>query len=92
MYKRQVLDEYSAKLRDKKLEHLQRYITDGLEMLLHKKDFIDKVSIDKETFEVKLYKGEDEITKSMLSKGELQCMLQQLSGDWQRHQVDHFHS
>ena len=67
-----VLDEYSAKLRDKKLEHLQRYITDGLEMLLHKKDFIDKVSIDKETFEVKLYKGEDEITKSMLSKGELQ--------------------
>ena len=32
-----------------------------------------KVSIDKETFEVKLFKGDDdEITKDMLSKGELQ--------------------
>ena len=41
-------------------------------MLLHKKEFIDKVSIDKETFEVKLFKGDDEISKEMLSKGELQ--------------------
>jgi DNA sulfur modification protein DndD len=42
-------------------------------MLLHKKDFIDKVKINKETFEVKLFKeNNDEITKDMLSKGELQ--------------------
>ena len=68
----QVLDEYAQRLRDKKLELLQRYITDGMQMLLHKKDFIDKVSIDKETFEVKLFKGDDEISKEMLSKGELQ--------------------
>ena len=68
----QVLDEYAQRLRDKKLELLQRYITDGLQMLLHKKEFIDKVSIDKETFEVKLFKGDDEISKEMLSKGELQ--------------------
>ena len=68
----QVLDEYAQRLRDKKLELLQRYITDGMQMLLHKKEFIDKVSIDKETFEVKLFKGDDEISKEMLSKGELQ--------------------
>ena len=68
----QVLDEYAQRLRDKKSELLQRYITDGLQMLLHKKEFIDKVSIDKETFEVKLFKGDDEISKEMLSKGELQ--------------------
>ena len=68
----QVLDEYAQRLRDKKLELLQRYITDGLQMLLHKKEFIDKVSIDKESFEVKLFKGDDEISKEMLSKGELQ--------------------
>ena len=68
----QVLDEYAQRLRDKKLELLERYISEGLQMLLHKKQFIDKVTIDNETFEVKLFKGEDEISKEMLSKGELQ--------------------
>ncbi len=68
-----VLEDYSNLLRRKKLVLLERYILDGLKMLLHKKDFIEKVSIDKETFEVKLFKGnDDEITKNMLSKGELQ--------------------
>jgi len=52
---------------------LERYILDGLTTLLHKKDFIEKVQINKETFEIKLFKGnDDEITKDMLSKGELQ--------------------
>ena len=68
-----VLEDYTKLLRSKKLELLERYILDGLKILLHKKDFIEKVSIDKETFEVRLYKGnDDEITKNMLSKGELQ--------------------
>jgi DNA sulfur modification protein DndD len=68
-----VLKEYSDLLRAKKLELLEHYILDGLKMLLHKKDFIDKVRINKETFEVKLFKeNDDEITKNMLSKGELQ--------------------
>ncbi len=67
------LEEYSHLLRSKKLELLEKYILDGLKMLLHKKDFIEKISIDKETFEVKLFKGnDDEIAKTMLSKGELQ--------------------
>jgi DNA sulfur modification protein DndD len=68
-----VLKEYSDLLRAKKLELLENYILDGLKMLLHKQDFIDKIKINKETFEVKLFKGnDDEITKDMLSKGELQ--------------------
>ena len=68
-----VLEDYARILRSKKLELLERYILDGLKMLLHKKDFIEKVVIDKETFEIKLFKGnDDEITKDMLSKGELQ--------------------
>jgi len=67
------LDNYSNLLRSKKLELLENYILDKLQTLLHKKDFIEKISIDRETFEVKLYKGnDDEITKDMLSKGELQ--------------------
>ncbi len=69
----EVLEDYSDILRKKKLELLERYILGGLDMLLHKKDFIQKVSIDPETFEIKLFKGnDDEITKDMLSKGELQ--------------------
>jgi DNA sulfur modification protein DndD len=67
-----VLDEYAKRLRDKKLELLERYITEGLQMLLHKKQFVDKVSIDNKSFEVRLFKGDDEISKEMLSKGELQ--------------------
>jgi len=69
----QVLEKYATLLRSEKLELLEEEILTGLQVLLHKKDFIEKISIDKETFEVKLYKGnDDEITKDMLSKGELQ--------------------
>ncbi len=68
-----VLKEYSDLLRNKKLELLESYILDGLKILLHKKDFIEKVSIDRDSFKIHLYKGnDDEITKEMLSKGELQ--------------------
>ena len=67
------LEEYSNLLRSKKLQLLERNIVDKLKVLLHKKDFIEKISIDKDTFQVRLYKGnDDEITKNMLSKGELQ--------------------
>jgi DNA sulfur modification protein DndD len=68
-----VLEEYSQSLREKKITLLENNVLKGLEILLHKKDFITKVIIDKETFTVKLYNGNnDEITKNMLSKGELQ--------------------
>ena len=68
-----VLDEYADLLRGTKIEVLENEILVGLQILLHKENFVEKVSIDKETFEVKLYKGDDdEITKDMLSKGELQ--------------------
>ncbi|MBT4328177.1 MAG: DNA sulfur modification protein DndD [Candidatus Nitrosopelagicus sp.] len=69
----EVLEDYSNILRNKKLELLERYILDGLTTLLHKTNFIEKVKINKETFEIKLFKGnDDEISKDMLSKGELQ--------------------
>ncbi len=67
------LEEYSQLLRSKKLELLEKYILNGLKMFLHKKDFIEKISIDKETFEVKLfYKNGNPIPKELLSKGEQQ--------------------
>lgn len=68
-----VLDEYSNSLRSTKLSELESNILKGLSLLLHKEDFIEKVSIDHDTFEVKLLdSNNDEITKDMLSKGELQ--------------------
>ena len=69
----EALEDYSNILRNKKLELLERYILEGLTILLHKNNFIEKVKINNETFEIKLFKGnDDEITKDMLSKGELQ--------------------
>lgn len=69
----EVLDEYSQSLRNEKISLLESNVLRGLDILLHKKDFIKKVIIDKESFAVKLYNGNnDEITKNMLSKGELQ--------------------
>ena len=68
-----VLDEYSQTLRAEKISLLEDNVLKGLDILLHKKDFIKRIAIDKETFIVKLYdKHGDEITKNMLSKGELQ--------------------
>ncbi len=69
----EVLDAYSQSLRKEKISILEANVLKGLGILLHKKDFVDKVTIDKETFEVTLYNANgDEITKNMLSKGELQ--------------------
>ncbi len=68
-----VLDEYSQRLRKSKLKLLEDYLLQGIQMLIHKENFIEKVSIDEETFEVTLYRqNDDELLKSELSKGEQQ--------------------
>ena len=68
-----VLEEYSQRLRESKLKLLEDYLLQGIQTLIHKENFIEKVSIDKETFEVTLYrKDDDELKKSELSKGEQQ--------------------
>jgi len=67
-----VLGEYSQRLRKSKLKLLEDYLLQGIQMLIHKENFIEKVSINKETFEVALYRKDDELKKSELSKGEQQ--------------------
>ncbi len=68
-----VLETYCESLRVQKISLLEDNVLKSLEILLHKKDFIKMISIDKETFAVKLYdSNNDEITKDLLSKGELQ--------------------
>ena len=68
-----VLDEYADSLRKTKISELESNILQGLDLLLHKDDFVEKVTVNSENFDVKLWNSSnDEITKDMLSKGELQ--------------------
>ena len=68
-----VLEDYARMLRQEKISLLERYILDGIKTMFHKKDLIIRVSVDPDTFQVRLYKeNDDEITREMLSKGELQ--------------------
>jgi len=67
------LDEYSQKLKEKKIQLLENYVLESLKILFHKIDFIDKVSINKNTFEITLYgKDENVIRRDDLSEGEKQ--------------------
>ena len=68
-----VLDEYAKKLRLQKVHMLESNILDGIKRLFHKKNFIARIYIHPETFEITLYRDDDEeITRDMLSQGELQ--------------------
>ena len=68
-----VLDEYVEKLKVKKLELLEKYLLEAIGILMHKKEFIQRVSVDKDSFEVTLYRqNNDPFPKDLLSKGEKQ--------------------
>ncbi|WP_182133244.1 DNA sulfur modification protein DndD [Nitrosopumilus sp. b1] len=68
-----VLDEYVEKLKIKKLLLLEKYLLDAIKILMHKKDFIERVSIDRDSFEVTLFrKNNDPFPKDLLSSGEKQ--------------------
>jgi len=68
-----VLEIYSSKLREKKLQLLEQYLIEAIQVLIHKEDFIEKVAIDKKTFAMTLYrKNNQEMLKDELSEGEKQ--------------------
>ena len=67
------LKDYARMLRQKKISLFERYILEGIKTMFHKKDLIVRVSVDQDTFQVRLYKeNDDEITRDTLSNGELQ--------------------
>ena len=67
------LDEYASQLKNKKIHLLENYILESLKIILHKEDFIHKVSINKQTFEITLFdENEDAIPRDQLSEGEKQ--------------------
>ncbi len=68
-----VLDEYVGRLKVKKLELLEKYLLEAIGILMHKKEFIQRVTVDKDSFEVILYRqNNDPFPKDLLSKGEKQ--------------------
>ena len=68
-----VLDLYSSKLREKKLQLLEQYLIEAIQVLIHKENFVEKVVIDKKTFAMTLYrKNNQEMLKDELSEGEKQ--------------------
>ena len=67
------LDEYSERLIDKKINDLQKSITQCFNHLIRKDNFVEDVVINAETFEVTLFdKNKTPIQKEELSSGEKQ--------------------
>ena len=69
-----VLDSYSASLKERKLRELESNLLETARLLLHKK-FIHRIEIDRETFEIRAYSAEDvQIPGGLLSMGERQIV------------------
>ncbi len=69
------LEEYSARLRAKKITLLESNILEGIKRCFHKSRLITSVSIDPQTYRITLYSREDEISRDTLSQGELQLYV-----------------
>lgn len=67
------LEEYSNRLREKKISLLESNIQNGIGKCFHKDSLISKITIDPNTYNVTMYqKNGEEITKDQLAAGELQ--------------------
>lgn len=67
------LKEYSKRLRLQKVKLLESNILTGMRRLFHKSGLVKNIEIDPETFEITMYRGDNEIvTREMMSQGELQ--------------------
>lgn len=59
----------------KKLDHVQAETVKMIQKLFRKKNFITKVHIDHETFQLALYHHQEELTKERLSAGEKEMLM-----------------
>ena len=67
------LEEFTEKLRIKKIRLLEGYMVDYLKLLLHKKNLVDKVKVNPDTFEITLFRENGSVLqKDLLSEGEKQ--------------------
>lgn len=68
-----VLDMFIEKLKVKKIHLLEEYLLEAIKTLMHKKQFVESVRVDPHTFEVTLFrKNNDPFPKDLLSEGEKQ--------------------
>ena len=69
----EALEDYSQRLRVKKIKILESNIFEGIQKCFHKNKLISNISINPETYNVTLYRENgNEISREELSKGELQ--------------------
>lgn len=68
------LDTYLANLKERKMRDLESNLLSTARLLLHK-EFIRRIEIDRETFEIRVYDdGDDQIMGGLLSMGERQIV------------------
>lgn len=68
-----VLDDYSCRLRAKKIKLLESNILEGIRRCFHKNGLIERIHVNPETYGITLYNNNDDlVTKEQLSQGELQ--------------------
>ena len=69
-----VLEEFIEQIIIKKIHILEQYLLECIGTLMHKNDFVD-VKINPDTFEIKLYrKNNDQFPRDLLSEGEKQML------------------
>ena len=68
-----VLDTYSKNLRERKIRDLESNLLNATKSLLHKKH-IDRIEIDRTTFEIRAYAKDDESPLKLPSMGERQMV------------------
>ena len=70
-----VLEEFAEELKKRKIQLLEDYMMESISMLMHKKNFIEKITINPETFNINLFrKNNDPFPKDLLSEGEKQML------------------
>ena len=68
-----VLDTYYANLKERKIAELESNLLDTVRLLLHK-DFISRIRIDRDSFEIRAYVGDEPMQIDTLSMGERQII------------------
>ncbi|MGN6398656.1 MAG: DNA sulfur modification protein DndD [Mucilaginibacter sp.] len=72
---KQVLEEYGNRLLTKKMELLRSKVLEKFNLLCRKESYLDQISIDAQTFEIKLSRKEMLIEHAHLSAGEKQLLI-----------------
>ncbi len=67
------LEEFAEKLKHKKIRLLEGYVLGYLKLLMHKKNLVEKVVVNPDTFEITLFRENGStLQKDILSEGEKQ--------------------